>query len=152
MHILLVCVFEVNTEFAPCAQTPFNRLQERNNSVQLESTPALLWTPAPPPPLTEWGGLSRLLLALQATNARTCHCRAGKSSFFQFHFPSVFLLVYGNIIDFYIYIPVLVTANSFIRSSFFWKIILSVNKDSFIYSFPILCHHSFLFFWPYCTE
>ena len=54
--------------------------------------------------------------------------------------------MYRNIIDFYIYIPVLVTANSFIVSSFFKKIILSVNKDTFIYSFPILCPSPPLFF------
>lgn len=61
-------------------------------------------------------------------------------------FSKCFLLVCRNIIDFYIYIPVLVTANSFIVSSFFKKIILSVNKDTFIYSFPILCPSPPLFF------
>lgn len=40
IHILLCCVFEVNTEFAPCTHTPFNRLRKEITQFKLESTPS----------------------------------------------------------------------------------------------------------------
>lgn len=113
------------------------QVEERNNSVQLESTPSPFVDPCSTS-TTDRVGRPLPLAPGTLSPPIPAPIIAGQERVVSFHFIFQGLsLAYRNSIDFYIYIPVFVTANSFILSSFLKKIILSVNKDSIIYSFPI---------------
>ena len=130
-------------------------IQQVAGKKELSSTgvhPPLLWTPAPPPPLTEPGGLSCLLLAPWAHQRQHLSLRGKKEQFLLISFSKCLSLAYRDSSDFYIYIPVFVTVNSFILSSFLKGLHCLWIKHFYLFLSNFYAHHHlfFFFFLPYC--